>query len=271
MKIRKPSVAGSFYPADPEKLRKQVNHMLSFSRPERTFIKIFGLISPHAGYVYSGPTAAMGYNLLSGKTYKTVIILSPSHKEYFPGVSVFNGDYYETPLGRIPVDKEMSEKLFSGSRNIFPGMEGHRGEHAVEVQLPFLQVVLGEFSLLPAVIGDQGDMFINDLSDKLAEIVDENTMIVASSDLSHYYPGDTADKLDSIVERRILDFDYEKLSSDFNNRRCEACGGGAIVALMRTAAKLNVKNSFVLSRTNSGDVTGDYSEVVGYLSAVLYP
>ncbi len=228
------------------------------------------IVAPHAGYVYSGKTAAHAYNLLIGKKFKTVVIISPSHSEYFPGISIFEGDAYETPLGLLKVDKEFREKLVTNDNVIFKGYEGHRREHALEVQLPFLQSVLKDFKIVPIVMGDQSKRNIDTLAKKLAEVSDDETLIVASSDLSHFYSKSQADKLDSVVEKRVREFDFESLQFDLENHTCEACGGGPIVALMKAANLKNIRHSMVLSRTDSGDVTGDNSEVVGYLSAVFY-
>jgi AmmeMemoRadiSam system protein B len=269
-KIRKPAVAGLFYPASKNKLEAEIQTLLSISNSEKSFNNIFGIVVPHAGYIYSGRTASYAFNLLKDKEIKTVIIISPSHREYFPGISIYDGDGYETPLGIVEVDKDMTEKLTGESRIIFKGIEGHMQEHAIEVQIPFLQFVLKDFKIVPIVMGDQGDLFVDELSEKLSITVDDKTIVIASSDLSHYYSDDAADKLDSIVEKRILDFDFDGLRKDFQMKNCEACGGGAIVSMMKTASVLNRKKSEVLNRSNSGDITGERKEVVGYLSAVIY-
>lgn len=269
-KVRHPQVAGYFYPSDPYKLKKEINLLFDIAKPKKSYNKIFGIVAPHAGYVYSGKTAAYAYNLLKEKNIKTVVVLSPSHSEYFPGVCVYEGDAYETPLGEIEIDKEKANKLCEESRIIFKGLQGHRREHALEVQLPFLQSVINNFKVVPIVIGDQGKIFVDELAKKLTEVYDDKTLIVASSDLSHFHNSQTADQLDSVVEKRINNFDFEGLQKDLELNNCEACGGGPIVAVMKAASLLNVNNSEVLIRTNSGDVTGDKSEVVGYLSAVIY-
>ena len=268
--VRKPAVAGYFYPSDPNKLKKEVETLLALAEPSGSYSNIFGIVSPHAGYIYSGRTAAYGFKLLKESSIKTVVIISPSHREYFPGVSVYNGDSYETPLGVVDLNLEMTEKLTSSSRIIFRGLEGHREEHAVEVQIPFLQTVLKDFTIVPVVMGDQGDMFVYELADKLAETIDDETLIVSSSDLSHYYSSEAADKLDSVIEKHILEFDFDGLQENLKNRNCEACGGGTIVSMMKTASLLNKKKASVLNRSDSGDTTGDHREVVGYLSAVVY-
>lgn len=268
--IRIAAVAGMFYPASPSKLEHEIKLMLDISKPEKKFEHINGIVSPHAGYVYSGRTAAYAFNAIADKNYETIIIISPSHREYFPGISVYHGDAFETPLGIVPVNNEIREKLISDSKLIFSGVLGHRGEHAVEVQIPFLQVVMKEFSIVPIVMGDQNKICINELAEKLTTIIDEKTLIVASSDLSHYYSKEKADRLDSVVEKRISTFDYDGLQNDLEAGKCEACGGGAIVAMMKAADMIKSKNSLVLSRSDSGDVSGDNSQVVGYLSAAVF-
>jgi len=268
--VREPAVAGMFYPASSVKLKKDVQLLLDTYKPQEKFKNVVGIVSPHAGYAYSGRTAAFAYNAVKGKNYKTIIVISPSHREYFAGISIYNGDAYKTPLGEVPVNKEMRYELVLDNKIIFNGINGHRAEHAVEVQIPFLQMTMDNFSIVPIVMGDQNRMYINELSKKLADVIDDETLIIASSDLSHFYSKEQADKRDSIVEKRISEFDYENLQQDLETGKCEACGGGTIVAMMRTADLFHKRKSKILSRTDSGDVTGDHSEVVGYLSAVLF-
>ncbi len=269
-KFRTPSVAGMFYPAVPKELKNLIANMLDITQPESKIENVFGLIVPHAGYIYSGKTAAYAFNQLKGKNIKTVIIISPSHREYFPGICIYEGDGYQTPLGFVEIDKELREKIINESKTIYSGLDGHRSEHAIEVQLPFLQMVLGEFKFVPIVMGDQGEMFIDELASKLSTVIEGNTVVIASSDLSHYYPKFEADKLDSIIAQRITDFDFNKLQSDLHSKNCEACGGGPMVSVLKTASLKNKLKSKVLDRSDSGDTTNDDTQVVGYLSAVIY-
>jgi len=268
--IRKPAVAGYFYPADPSKLKSEIEYLLSEAEKKEIQGKLYGIISPHAGYAYSGKTAAFGFKLLDKNNIKTVIIISPSHREYFPGISIYDGDAYRTPLGTVFVNKLAADSLALNAKTIFKGQEGHREEHAIEVQIPFLQTVLDDFEIVPVVMGDQGKLYIDELTERLKDTVDENTLIVASSDLSHYYPGDIADKMDSLVERYINLFNYEQLFENFEQKRCEACGSGTIIAMMKSADRLKYSKSMVLHRSDSGDTTGNKNEVVGYLSAAVY-
>jgi len=270
MRIRHQQVAGYFYPAEKDKLQKDIALMLQVAKSEKSFNKIFGIVSPHAGYVYSGKTAAYAYNLLKDKKYKTVIVISPSHAEYFPGISIYDGDAYETPLGIVEIDQDITDKLVENSRTIFRGVQGHKKEHALEVQIPFLQTVLKDFKIVPIVMGDQSKILVDELAEKISKVVDDQILVVASSDMSHFYSAEEADKLDSVVEKRINDFDFENLMKDIDRHECEACGAGPIIAMMKAASLKNINNSLVLNRSDSGDVTGDKTEVVGYLSAVVF-
>jgi AmmeMemoRadiSam system protein B len=268
--IREPAVAGMFYPASETKLKNELTLLLDISRTDQMFDNISAVVVPHAGIIYSGKTAGFAYNLLKGKDFNRVVIISPSHREYFPGCSVYNGDAYRTPLGSVFVDTELRENLLQNSRNIFAGTEGHRSEHALEVQIPFLQMVFDEFTILPIVMGDQSKKYVDELAEKLASIKDENTLIVASSDLSHFYSSTRAEMLDSKVEKRIADFDFEGLIDDLASRKSEACGGGCVAAAMKASYLSGAKKSKVLYRNTSAETSGDNREVVGYLSAVIY-
>ncbi|MBI9070913.1 MAG: AmmeMemoRadiSam system protein B [Melioribacteraceae bacterium] len=268
--VRHAAVAGMFYPENPEVLSETVDLMLDETKCTEQFKNIFGIVAPHAGYMYSGKTAACAYNLLKGKEINRVVIISPSHREYFKGISIFEGDAYETPLGEVFIDDGFRTELTKNSEVIMVNNHGHHGEHALEVHIPFLQRVLKDFTIVPIVMGDQRQQFIDELAKKLALLMDKKTIVVASSDLSHFYNKKNADHIDSKIEKRIANFDFEGLQRDLENKTCEACGGGAIVALMKAATIAGYNNSKVLNRSDSGDVSGDNSEVVGYLSAVIY-
>lgn len=268
--FRQPYAAGYFYPGEKDKLREQLDWLLRNSNMNKSFDNITGLIAPHAGYIYSGRTASFAYNTIKNRNYRTVIIISPSHKEYFSGVSIYDGDGYITPFGTVNIDKDLSNRLAEGSNYIFLGSEGHGQEHGVEVQLPFLQVVLEDFSMVPIVMGDQSKIYIDELSNNISNILDEETLIIASSDLSHFYSRNIAQGLDSVVEKRINNYDYDGLYTDLEHKRCEACGGGPIIAMMKAIDIKNKNKSIVLSRSDSGDTTRNIDEVVGYLSAAIY-
>ncbi len=282
-KVRLAGVAGGFYPADPTQLRKMINDFLAKASASKMQQPLLALVSPHAGYPYSGGVAAHAYALLRGRKFARVVVIAPSHYEAFAFSSVYDGDAYSTPLGEVPVDKAFAAKLVSMSPLIkFSGrghgeIEGH-WEHALEDELPFLQQVLGDFKLVPIVMGDQSYECSRALGVSLAELIrkenptasgDFDTLIVASSDLSHYHPYNDAEVLDHKTLAAIEGWDYFNLSLNFERRVWEACGGGGIVAAMIAAERLGANRATVLAYANSGDITGDKSRVVGYGAVAL--
>ena len=272
LKIREPAVAGLFYPADKNKLEKEIALFLEKSPLFDDFKRIYGLAAPHAGYIYSGGVAARAYRQIMGRSYDTVVVISPSHTVYFNKISVYDGDAYRTPLGDISIDQELAWELTQQNPKIELSGLGHdTDEHALEVQLPFLQYVLKSFKLIPIVMGDQSLLNIDILSAALAHTLkDRNALIVASSDLSHFHDYDTAVELDQRVVGAINIFNEEKLYDELRNDKCEMCGGGPVISTMKACKKLGANKSKVLTYRNSGDVTGDRSRVVGYRSAVFY-
>lgn len=268
--VRPPAVANMFYPGNPKILEEEVETLLRRSQPVEVEGEIKALVCPHAGYIYSGGVAAVSYNSLKGRSYPVVAIISPSHREYFPGVSVFTGKGYETPLGLVPVASELAEALLEQDHRIQSSWAGHRKEHALEVQLPFLQKVLGEARIIPIVMGDQRPDFCQLLGEALANVLEDTpALIVASSDLSHYHPYSEAVAIDQRTSELIANFDEGNLLAALESGVCEACGGGPIAATMIACKKTGARHARVLFYQNSGDVTGDYSAVVGYLSAVF--
>jgi len=273
--IRKPAVAGLFYPSDPSTLVKDIAQMYATVEKIPVEYDPVALIAPHAGYPYSGKTAARAYKLLEGRQYDTVVIISPSHTVFFKGSSVFDGFGYETPLGVVEINAELSEKISSISPTVYFSNIGHatgsnRGEHALEVQLPFLQVMLGKFKLVAIVMGDQEEDSINGLAEVLASTLrGTNTLLVASTDLSHFHPQKQANRLDSHIEKAIKAFDPEMLIDYLERGKGEACGGGIVAAVMKAAKRLGGSRVEFLEYTTSGETTGDFDEVVGYLSAAI--
>jgi len=269
--IRPCAVCGTFYPADPKELAQQVTELLNAVEPEKIAGRVRGLIQPHAGYIYSGFTAAHGIAVLKNTSFETVVIVAPSHREYFDGVSVFAGDAYCTPMGSISVNDTLRNTLLNECSIVTSSQRGHGKEHAIEVQLPFLQHMLKKFDILPIVIGDQNREYCFELGRALAAVLQgRDVLLVASTDLSHYYPSETADRLDSVMIENIRQFNYERLMTDLELRSTEACGGGPTVAVMAALHQLGVRNMKILHHCNSGDITGDHHSVVGYLSALAY-
>lgn len=278
LRIRVAGVAGSFYPSDPKELTAMMDGYLAKATVPRIEGPILAVISPHAGYAYSGPVAAYSYAALKGHRYSRVIVIAPSHFEGFGYTSVYDGDGYSTPLGTIKVDKEFANRLGGMQRSIRLSQRGHApqgrdAEHALEVQLPWLQRVLGEFMLVPVIMGDQSYESSRDLGVSLATLLakegEGTTLIVASSDLSHYHPYNEAAKLDHKTLNAVESWDYFSMSRNFQQRVWEACGGAPIVAAMIAAERGGANHAAVLRYANSGDMTGENSRVVGYGAVAL--
>jgi len=273
-KVRPPAVAGAFYPADPAELARMIDEFLSQANPPpvKNFV---ALISPHAGYIYSGRVAAHSYALLKGRKVERVVIIAPSHYEEFNFASVYDGAAYATPLGQVPVDREFAGRLAAVSPHIKLSDRGHtlsagHGEHALEVQLPFLQRVLGPFKLVPIIMGEQDYDLCRVLGVALSKLIrGPETLIVASSDLSHYHPYNEAVSIDHKTLKALEEWDYLSLARNFERRVWEACGGGPIVAAMIAAERLGANEAHLLKYANSGDATGDRSRVVGYGAVAL--
>jgi AmmeMemoRadiSam system protein B len=268
--VRPPAVAGLFYEGSQDILQKNIDGYLERAKVPKLKGTVRALISPHAGYVYSGFTAAHAYKMIEGSTYDCVIAVGPSHREYFDGVSIYPGDAYETPLGIIPIHKEIRDELLKWNNSIVALDAGHRSEHSIEVQLPFLQRVLGDFSFVPIVMGDQRRQLCDELAQAIVQVAtNRNILLVASSDLSHYHPYDEAVMLDHRVISELEKFNSETFINKMEIRSFEACGGGPIAVVMNAAQQLGANKAEVLYYCNSGDITGDKSGVVGYLAAAF--
>jgi hypothetical protein len=274
-KVREAAVAGSFYPSDPKALSAMIDDMLAHATPPPITDPILAVVAPHAGYQYSGPVAATTYAALKGRKFSRVVVIAPSHYVGFGFTSVYEGDAYSTPLGTVPVDKTFARQLVKMNSSIRLSTQGHDptsagGEHAVEVQLPWLQRVLGNFELVPIVMGDQSYENSRALGVALAKLIHGgDTLIVASSDLSHYHTYDDAEKIDHKTLNALAAWDYFSMSANFQTRVWEACGGAPIVAAMIAAERMGANQARVLKYANSGDVTGDRSRVVGYSADVF--
>ncbi len=269
--VRKAAVAGMFYPGDPAVLKRDVDGLLDAVPPQRSGRPIVALVVPHAGYVYSGGTAARAYARLRGASYETVVVVSPSHREYFEGASVYPGGAYATPLGPIPIDAGLRTALVQSCPLVSVSAHGHRSEHAVEVQLPFLQRALGPFRLLPIVIGNQRRSVCFELGECLGKLLKgRSALLVASTDLSHYHNAREADVLDGAFVHLLERGDDEGIMSALEARSTEACGGGPVVTVLHAARAMGSAGVEVVGRSTSGDVNGDNQSVVGYVSAVAY-
>ena len=266
--IRRSVIAGSWYPGTKAELGRMLDGFLANVKKEELGGELMGLIAPHAGYVYSGQVAAYAYKQLEGLDFPIVAIVSPVHRMFVGRYAVTAKRYYETPLGLVEVDGELVDAL---DEAVGLNRVERDDEHSLEIQLPFLQRVLGRFKLLPVMMGDQSLPACRALGEALAGVLrGKRALLVASTDLSHFHPYDTAVRLDRVVLDHIERFDPEGLALDLERGRCEACGGGPVIAVMLAAKALGANRARVLKYANSGDVTGDRWQVVGYVAGAIY-
>jgi AmmeMemoRadiSam system protein B len=270
--IRESILAGAWYPGDKQALAKAIEEYLKEADAKAPKGDLKAIIVPHAGHVYSGPVAAHAYGLLRGKDIRRVIMIGPSHRVAFRGVSVNVQSGYETPLGIVPVDQELAKKIIGADPLIRHLPRAHASEHALEIQLPFLQSVLNDFQIVPIIMGEQDYKTCSRLAEVLHDVVGDvdKTLLLASTDLSHYHSDKQARALDSEFINQVRDFSPKGLFKALSSGRCEACGGGPAITVMLTAQAWGANRSQILHYGNSGDVTGDGSEVVGYVAAALF-
>jgi AmmeMemoRadiSam system protein B len=275
--VRQSVIAGKWYPGQPDALRRTLEGYLADAEKVELEGELIALISPHAGYAYSGPTAAYAYKQLEdGPAFDTVTVLSPVHQAYLGRFAVTRAGYYETPLGLVEVDAELVEAL---GKEVKLNRVGFDGEHSLEIQLPFLQHVLGTFTLLPVMLGEsltrgRGLEASRELSAALAKLLrNRAALIVASTDLSHLYDYNEVVRHDKVMVELVERFDIEGLARALIEGRCHACGGTPVVTALLTAQALGANRAKVLHYTNSGDVTGNRRSgnyTVGYMAAAIY-
>lgn len=252
--VRNPAVAGLFYPNDPRELRGMLADYLDAVGAADPAPK--AIIAPHAGYVYSGPIAATAYARLKSARGRItrVVLLGPAHRVGFNGLALSSADHFMTPLGRIAVDQEAIKKI-SRLPQVHVMDAAHAQEHSLEVHLPFLQEVLGEFSLVPLVVGDAGPEEVGEVLDLLWG--GPETLIVVSSDLSHYHDYHSAQQLDRATSQAIEQLRPEDIQYD------HACGRNPVNGLLHVARRRGLKAKTIDLR-NSGDTAGSHDRVVGY-------
>lgn len=269
--IKRSLIAGSWYPGSPRVLRRDIMDYFDNVPGKAVQGRILGLVAPHAGYMYSGQIAAHAYKEIKGQTYDVVFVIGPSHRAFFRGVSLFRKGGYETPLGIVDVHEDMAVRLLEQDPRIAFLPDVHLQEHSVEIQLPFLQVALGEFSFVPLIMGDQDYETCRVLADAIVNCCgNKQVLIVGSSDLSHYHGYEQAVRMDSRILEHLRNMDERGLIRDLSSGTGEACGGGPAAVTMMVARQLGADKAAVLKYANSGDVTGDRSGVVGYAAAVFY-
>lgn len=271
-KVKEPAVAGSFYPSDEKVLAQTVDGFLAAAGDVGKGGKLIALISPHAGYQFSGQVAAYTYRHLMERDIRTVILIGPSHHKSFNGASVYAKGGMKTPLGIIPINERVAGSLIDADAGVVFDEEAFEKEHSLEVQLPFLQRSLKSFTIVPILIGSSTKKSFDHLTNKLTRILaqDGQTIIIASSDLSHYHPYDAAVAMDDKTIRAVGRMSVEEIRSYLASGEGEMCGGNPVLYTMAIARALGATNGILFKYANSGDVTGEKEKVVGYAAIGIY-
>ncbi|MDH4209920.1 MAG: AmmeMemoRadiSam system protein B [candidate division WOR-3 bacterium] len=262
--------AGSWYPGDEAQLRQSIAGFMENARA-KVHGEIFGLVSPHAGYIYSGPVAAFAYKTVHGMEFDDVIVIGPSHRHGFYGASVDTLAGRQTPLGKIDYDTDIAKKIIAADQSIGYEPAAHAAEHSVEIQMPFVQYSIKSFKAVEIIMGTQDRKTCESLSQAIVKATKgRKILIIASSDLSHYHSQTDAERLDNMVVEAMAKFDPELLYNRLKTDSCEACGGGPMITAMLVARQLGADKSKPLYYATSGDITGDRAQVVGYMAAAFY-
>ncbi|MCX5713357.1 MAG: AmmeMemoRadiSam system protein B [Candidatus Omnitrophica bacterium] len=274
--VKLPNVAGSFYPDDPGELSKMIDGFLEQAKPQKIEGNIFALIAPHAGYGFSGPTAAYAFKLIKDKPYKSVIVLAPSHFYNFAGASVYPKGAFRTPLGDLQVDSEFAQKLLASDKehDIVFDPEAFKKEHSLEVELPFLQKTLKGFKIVPIVLGDCTLKACEHIAEALKNAIGNRTdvLVVASTDMYHGYDYDECDATDAKTLETLKKMDAEGLYYGLRDNKLQLCGGFGVVTTLMLSKKMGHNILNVLYHTNSCVATGKMQKgiwTVGYGASVI--
>jgi hypothetical protein len=272
--VRKPAVAGSFYPKDKDELKQLIResylHELGPGKlppAPPTEAKVVSVVVPHAGYVYSGPVAAHSYlHVSSLANPELIVVVSPNHYGLGSGVSAYDSGAWETPLGSMRVDEAVAKEFADATGIVDFDPSAQRLEHSLEVQLPFLQMIYGDsVPILPICISFQDQETTTTLAEGVAKVARKRkTVLVASSDLTHYEPAEQARKKDTALIKEILKMDVDGFYSTLERLQVTACGFGAISTIMQASKQLGLVKAELLKYASSGDTTGEMDAVVGY-------
>ena len=286
MKKRATAVAGMFYPDNARELRALIDQSFSNQRfgpgkvrsstlsANNQHRKIYGIVSPHAGYIYSGAVAANGFYEVASINFQDVIMVGPNHYGIGSWVAGMRDGIWETPLGEVQVNSQMADEIKRRSAALDFDDYAHSRDHCLEVQLPFLQYVKQDFKIVPVVLVSQNRDIALDLGNAISQTIMEmdaldSTVLLASSDFTHYEPNSEAHKKDGELIKPILSLDVNRFYTILERMNISACGYGAIATMMVAAKNLGATRGELLKYATSGDVTGDVSAVVGYSSIVF--
>ncbi len=266
---RQPAVAGTFYPAEPDVLTRDLRQLIK--QPETVpGPRALALMVPHAGYIYSGGVAAATYS--AAALSRRIVILGPNHTGVGEPIAVFDEGAWDLPLGEVPIDEPLARSLLSHCPAARPDARAHLREHSLEVQVPFLMHMLEKISLVPVCVGTLRLPLLLDLGRALADAIQETdgeVLIVMSSDMSHYIPAAEAEKLDRMALERVLAIDPEGLHRVVVEREISMCGIAPTVAGLEAARRLGAREARLIAYANSGDRSGDYESVVAYAGVAV--
>ena len=262
MKARPAYMADSFYPGDPDALRTLVDSCIESAAVDNNRANVSCLVVPHAGYIFSGATAGYGYKRIQNATPSRVVLMGVSHRYRFEGVSLYDGDAFDTPLGKAMLDLSFSERL----ADVFPieGPRPHDQEHSLETQVPFLLRALGDVPIVPMLFGAAADSEHLEFGQGLAGLLSPGDIVIASTDLSHFLDEESANEIDRRSIDTILAGDGDALIQNLRDETCSMCGGAAVVAALSCANARNASERKLLDYRTSGPVSGDYDRVVSY-------
>lgn len=270
--IKQPNVAGQFYTADPQELSSQIQEFLKAVPPVEIQRDVEMLIAPHAGYIYSGQIAAYAFKQVEGKNFQTVIVLAPSHHYGFPGISVWREGGYQTPLGVLNVDEDIARELIASDDLFVYDPAAFEREHALEVELPFIQEAISkDVKIVPVIMGQSDFSTCQKVADSLNKIIGDrdDILVVVSSDMSHFHHDNDARVMDGKTLKLVENLDAKRFWKQCAARDLEMCGFVPVTTAM-LLAKMRGLEVDVLVYGNSGDVTGDKRSVVGYTSIVFF-
>jgi len=272
--IRPSPIAGAWYPGNPQKLRTSVEGYLAEADTPTLQGEVLGLVVPHAGHIYSGPVAACAFNAVRGRSYDSVLIVSPSHQYYREPILTSAHQSYATPLGTVEIDRQAVNAIdrhLLGNLGFGLTPVAYDEEHSLEIELPFLQVALEtSFTLIPIMLRDQSPKTARALAEAIAaQVKGQKTLLVASSDLSHFYTEKQANQLDHRVLSALETMDIFELFRLNTSGRGQACGMAPILTVLRACRNLGADKLVIADYRTSADVTHDSDSVVGYGSAVI--
>jgi hypothetical protein len=269
--IKKPNVSGQFYSSSPKELSEELDFFFSQAAIALVEQRVEIIISPHAGYVYSGPIAAYGYKAASKSKYSTIVVIAPSHYVNFPNVSIWPEGSFETPLGSISVDADFAKKLTAQNKEFSFVRAAFTKEHSLEVQLPFLQKTFKDFKIVPIIIGDASFEACQDLAQGLKKVIGDrdDVLIVISTDMSHYHSAKVARGMDQQAIDLVRNLEAKELWQKCSSGKVELCGFMPVTTALLYAKEKGL-GAQILKYGDSGDASGDKESVVGYFSAIFF-